>query len=107
MFLQCKPSLLRWNLGSNLACASLLSSAVSSCHNRVYQSLANLIRWSDQVMLEGVNLDDKETVTVTVVIKAVLDGVKVGSGRGPLQKWCFSQVLQMKIKFEIHWNPIG
>ncbi|MGH0123386.1 UNVERIFIED_CONTAM: hypothetical protein FKN15_021890 [Acipenser sinensis] len=53
------------------------SSAVSSCHNRVYQSLANLIRWSDQVMLEGVNLDDKETVvTVTVVIKAVLDGVK-------------------------------
>ncbi|KAI1904750.1 hypothetical protein AGOR_G00008910 [Albula goreensis] len=53
------------------------SSAVSSCHNRVYQSLANLIRWSDQVMLEGVNLEDKETiVTVTTVIKAVLDGVK-------------------------------
>ncbi|XP_041098843.1 rap guanine nucleotide exchange factor 1 isoform X16 [Polyodon spathula] len=53
------------------------SSAVSSCHNRVYQSLANLIRWSDQVMLEGVNLDDKETVhAVTAVIKAVLDGVK-------------------------------
>lgn len=54
------------------------SSAVSSCHNRVYQSLANLIRWADQVMLEGIDLDDKETVaTVTVVIKAVLDGVKV------------------------------
>lgn len=54
------------------------SSAVSSCHNRVYQSLANLIRWSDQVMLEGIDLDDKETVaTVTAVIKAVLDGVKV------------------------------
>uniref|UniRef100_A0A671PXJ8 Rap guanine nucleotide exchange factor 1-like n=1 Tax=Sinocyclocheilus anshuiensis TaxID=1608454 RepID=A0A671PXJ8_9TELE len=53
------------------------SSAVSSCHNRVYQSLANLIRWSDQVMLEGIDLDDKETVaTVTTVIKAVLDGVK-------------------------------
>ncbi|TSK72036.1 Rap guanine nucleotide exchange factor 1 [Bagarius yarrelli] len=53
------------------------SSAVSSCHNRVYQSLANLIRWSDQVMLEGIDLDDKETVaTVTAVIKAVLDGVK-------------------------------
>ncbi|XP_029108722.1 rap guanine nucleotide exchange factor 1b isoform X11 [Scleropages formosus] len=53
------------------------SSAVSSCLNRVYQSLANLIRWSDQVMLEGVNLEDKETiVTVTAVIKAVLDGVK-------------------------------
>uniref|UniRef100_A0A674BPJ7 CRK SH3-binding GNRP n=1 Tax=Salmo trutta TaxID=8032 RepID=A0A674BPJ7_SALTR len=54
------------------------SSGVSSCLNRVYQSLGNLIRWSDQVMLEGVNLDDKETiVTVTTVIKAVLDGVKV------------------------------
>ncbi|XP_041718265.2 rap guanine nucleotide exchange factor 1 isoform X4 [Coregonus clupeaformis] len=53
------------------------SSAVSSCLNRVYQSLGNLIRWSDQVMLEGVNLEDKETiVTVTIVIKAVLDGVK-------------------------------
>ncbi|KAJ8261384.1 hypothetical protein COCON_G00171070 [Conger conger] len=53
------------------------SSAVSSCHNRVYQSLANLIRWSDQVMLEGVNLEDKETIlAVTTVIKAVLDGVK-------------------------------
>ncbi|XP_072517768.1 rap guanine nucleotide exchange factor 1b isoform X6 [Salminus brasiliensis] len=53
------------------------SSAVASCHNRVYQSLANLIRWSDQVMLEGIDLDDKDTVTtVTAVIKAVLDGVK-------------------------------
>ncbi|XP_052393182.1 rap guanine nucleotide exchange factor 1b isoform X4 [Carassius gibelio] len=53
------------------------SSAVSSCHNCVYQSLANLIRWSDQVMLEGIDLDDKDTVTtVTTVIKAVLDGVK-------------------------------
>uniref|UniRef100_A0AAR2JWT4 CRK SH3-binding GNRP n=1 Tax=Pygocentrus nattereri TaxID=42514 RepID=A0AAR2JWT4_PYGNA len=53
------------------------SSAIASCHNRVYQSLANLIRWSDQVMLEGIDLDDKDTVTtVTTVIKAVLDGVK-------------------------------
>ncbi|KAA0719717.1 Rap guanine nucleotide exchange factor 1 CRK SH3-binding GNRP [Triplophysa tibetana] len=53
------------------------SSALSSCHNRVYQSLANLIRWSDQVMLDGFDLDDKDTVTtVTTVIKAVLDGVK-------------------------------
>ncbi|XP_016430230.1 rap guanine nucleotide exchange factor 1-like [Sinocyclocheilus rhinocerous] len=53
------------------------SSRVSSCLSRLYQSLANLIRWSDQVMLEGVNLEDKETVaTVTTVIKAVLDGVK-------------------------------
>uniref|UniRef100_A0A673LGF0 CRK SH3-binding GNRP n=1 Tax=Sinocyclocheilus rhinocerous TaxID=307959 RepID=A0A673LGF0_9TELE len=50
---------------------------VASCLSRLYQSLANLIRWSDQVMLEGLNLEDKETVTtVTTVIKAVLDGVK-------------------------------
>ncbi|XP_056115699.1 rap guanine nucleotide exchange factor 1 isoform X2 [Rhinichthys klamathensis goyatoka] len=56
---------------------TLSSSRVSSCLNRLYQSLANLIRWSDQVMLEGVNLEDKEIVaTVTTVIKAVLDGVK-------------------------------
>ncbi|XP_048098912.1 rap guanine nucleotide exchange factor 1 isoform X4 [Alosa alosa] len=55
------------------------SSAVSSCLNRVYQSLGNLIHWSDQVMLgdEDINLDDKETiVSVTTVIRAVLDGVK-------------------------------
>ncbi|XP_054996157.1 rap guanine nucleotide exchange factor 1 isoform X4 [Sorex araneus] len=53
------------------------SSALSSCYSRVYQSLANLIRWSDQVMLEGVDSDDKDMVTsVKGVIKAVLDGVK-------------------------------
>ncbi|KFO31942.1 Rap guanine nucleotide exchange factor 1 [Fukomys damarensis] len=53
------------------------SSALSSCYSRVYQSLANLIRWSDQVMLEGVSSEDKEMVTtVKGVIKAVLDGVK-------------------------------
>ncbi|XP_074546196.1 rap guanine nucleotide exchange factor 1b isoform X4 [Halichoeres trimaculatus] len=53
------------------------SSALSSCHNRVYQSLANLIRWADQVMLDGIDLEDKENVaSVTIVIKAVLDGVK-------------------------------
>lgn len=47
----------------------------------MYQSLANLIRWSDQVMLEGVNSEDKEVVTaVKGVIKAVLDGVKVRAG---------------------------
>ncbi|XP_055964822.1 rap guanine nucleotide exchange factor 1 isoform X4 [Sorex fumeus] len=53
------------------------SSALTSCYSRVYQSLANLIRWSDQVMLEGVDSDDKDMVTsVKGVIKAVLDGVK-------------------------------
>ncbi|XP_060788322.1 rap guanine nucleotide exchange factor 1 [Neoarius graeffei] len=55
----------------------LKSSSVSSCLSRVYQSLANLIRWSDQVMLEGVDLEEKDTVAnVTSIIKAVLDGVK-------------------------------
>ncbi|KAM6431453.1 rap guanine nucleotide exchange factor 1 isoform 4-T4 [Liasis olivaceus] len=53
------------------------SSAITSCYSRVYQSLGNLIRWSDQVMLEGINAEDKEVVnTVKGVIKAVLDGVK-------------------------------
>ncbi|XP_039178885.1 rap guanine nucleotide exchange factor 1 isoform X4 [Crotalus tigris] len=53
------------------------SSAITSCYSRVYQSLGNLIRWSDQVMLEGINSEDKEVVnTVRGVIKAVLDGVK-------------------------------
>lgn len=48
----------------------------------MYQSLANLIRWSDQVMLDGIDLEDKDNVVaVTTVIKAVLDGVKV-RGRG-------------------------
>ena len=43
------------------------------------------IRWSDQVMLEGVNSEDKEMLTaVRGVIKAVLDGVKVRAGPGGL-----------------------
>ncbi|XP_043576286.1 rap guanine nucleotide exchange factor 1-like isoform X1 [Chiloscyllium plagiosum] len=50
------------------------SSAITSCLNQVYQSLANLIRWSDQVILKGVNLEDKERVMA--MIKAVLDGIK-------------------------------
>lgn len=62
-------------------CLPFNSSALSSCHNRVYQSLANLIRWADQVMLDGIDLEDKENVaSVTSVIKAVLDGVKVSRG---------------------------
>uniref|UniRef100_A0A3B3ZLX1 CRK SH3-binding GNRP n=1 Tax=Periophthalmus magnuspinnatus TaxID=409849 RepID=A0A3B3ZLX1_9GOBI len=57
--------------------ARIQHTALSSCHNRVYQSLANLIRWADQVMLDGIDLEDKENVAaVTSVIKAVLDGVK-------------------------------
>lgn len=57
---------------------SVPSSRVSSCLSELYQSLANLIGWSDKVMLKGVNLEDKETITsATNMIKAVLDGVKV------------------------------
>uniref|UniRef100_A0AAY4AE88 CRK SH3-binding GNRP n=1 Tax=Denticeps clupeoides TaxID=299321 RepID=A0AAY4AE88_9TELE len=62
---------------ANIDARTQHSSALLSCHNRVYQSLANLIRWADDVMVDGVDLNDKETVvTVTTVIKAVLDGVK-------------------------------
>lgn len=40
--------------------------------------MAQLIRWVDQVMLQDVARDDKEsTASVTTVIRAVLDGVKV------------------------------
>ncbi|XP_046904723.1 rap guanine nucleotide exchange factor 1 [Hypomesus transpacificus] len=49
--------------------------AVSCLLGPVYQSLADLIHWSDQVLLNGANQDDKDS-TVTTVIKAVLDGVK-------------------------------
>lgn len=60
----------------------------------MYQSLGNLIRWSDQVMLEGVNLEDKETiVTVTTVIKAVLDGVKVKLANQTNMKYETSQMI--------------
>lgn len=76
------------------------SSALSSCHSRVYQSLANLIRWADQVMLDGIDLDDKENVaSVTNVIKAVLDGVKVWAlcwkWCGSVLKWSFQRRLRL------------
>lgn len=45
-------------------------------------------------MLEGVNLDDKETiVTVTTVIKAVLDGVKVKLANQTNMKYETSQMI--------------
>ncbi|XP_022622247.1 rap guanine nucleotide exchange factor 1-like isoform X2 [Seriola dumerili] len=54
------------------------SKTVSTCLTRLYLSLAQLIRWADQVMLQGVAHDDKEpTASVTTVIRAVLDGVKL------------------------------
>ncbi|XP_078605598.1 rap guanine nucleotide exchange factor 1-like isoform X4 [Branchiostoma floridae x Branchiostoma japonicum] len=50
------------------------SSVIMSCHNQVYQSLANLIRWSDQVLLEEGEISNKEAANE--VIHAVVDGVK-------------------------------
>ncbi|XP_041793519.1 rap guanine nucleotide exchange factor 1-like isoform X2 [Chelmon rostratus] len=53
------------------------SKTVSSCLTRLYHSVAQLIRWADQVVLQGVVPDNKEsTASVTAVIRAVLDGVK-------------------------------
>ncbi|XP_056232185.1 rap guanine nucleotide exchange factor 1-like isoform X2 [Seriola aureovittata] len=53
------------------------SKTISACLNRLYRSLAQLIQWADRVMLQGVAHDDKEsTVSVTTVMRAVLDGVK-------------------------------
>ncbi|XP_029985671.1 rap guanine nucleotide exchange factor 1-like isoform X2 [Sphaeramia orbicularis] len=53
------------------------SRTVSSCLRRLYESLAQLIGWADQVMLQGVTCGNKETVTsVTTVIRAVLDRAK-------------------------------
>ncbi|KAF1389840.1 hypothetical protein PFLUV_G00077730 [Perca fluviatilis] len=53
------------------------SKTVSSCLTRLYRSLAQLIRWVDQVMLQGVAHGNKEfTASVTTVIRAVLDSVK-------------------------------
>lgn len=53
------------------------SKTVSACLTRLYRSLAQLIRWADQVMLQGVSHSDEEsTESVTAMIRAVLDGVK-------------------------------
>ncbi|KAF7651462.1 hypothetical protein LDENG_00110770 [Lucifuga dentata] len=53
------------------------SKSVSSCLARLYRSLAQLIRWADQVMLQGVAPDNKKaTTSITTVIRAMLGGVK-------------------------------
>ncbi|XP_035496599.1 rap guanine nucleotide exchange factor 1 isoform X2 [Scophthalmus maximus] len=49
------------------------SETISACLTRLYLSVARLIRWADRIILH----DDKESaVSVTTVIRAVLDGVK-------------------------------
>ncbi|XP_060894170.1 rap guanine nucleotide exchange factor 1-like [Labrus mixtus] len=53
------------------------SRTISSCLTRLYQSVAQLIRWVDKVMLQGVAHDTKESkASVCLAIRAVLDGVK-------------------------------
>lgn len=69
----------------------LCSVAVSSCLTRLYCSVAELIRWADQVILQGVAHDNKESAaSVTTLIRAVLDGIKViepGHCWGPTDSW--------------------
>ncbi|XP_055368005.1 rap guanine nucleotide exchange factor 1 [Betta splendens] len=53
------------------------SKTISTCPARLYQSLAQLIRWTDQVVMQGVTHNNKESkASVTTVIRSVLDGVK-------------------------------
>ncbi|KAM8886389.1 rap guanine nucleotide exchange factor 1-like isoform 2-T2 [Spinachia spinachia] len=53
------------------------SKTVTCCLTRLYLSLAQLIRWADQVMLRGIDHDNQDSAaSVTLVIRAVLDGVK-------------------------------
>lgn len=53
--------------------------AHSSCLSRLCRSVTQLIRWADQVILQGVvhHTEEEATPSVTTVIRAVLDGVKV------------------------------
>ncbi|XP_074527406.1 rap guanine nucleotide exchange factor 1-like [Halichoeres trimaculatus] len=52
------------------------SKTISSCLTRLYQSVAQLIRWTDQVMLQSVAQDKDSKAKATEAIKRVLDGVK-------------------------------
>ncbi|KAL7980946.1 hypothetical protein Chor_002100, partial [Crotalus horridus] len=60
------------------------SSAITSCYSRVYQSLGNLIRWSDQVMLEGINSEDKEVVN-TELVKLTIEKQEHPSPTSPVK----------------------
>jgi Rap guanine nucleotide exchange factor 1 len=53
----------------------LYSSLVISATNQVYQSLANLIRWSDTVLLRSDKSLDKESVGE--IAKSVYEAVHV------------------------------
>lgn len=54
------------------------STVLMSTYNHVYQCLANLIRWSDMILLHGENsLNKQESM---VLIQQVQDGVNVSIG---------------------------
>ena len=44
-------------------CISIFSSLIISATNQVYQSLANLIRWSDAIMLMNNNHNNHNNIT--------------------------------------------
>lgn len=51
------------------------SSLMLSASNQVYQTLANLIRWSDNILLYGEKSAEKDDVKE--IVQAVRDAVKV------------------------------
>jgi len=79
------PLLLRSNTTTCNLCPPVLhvvsSKTVTSCLSGLYSSLAQLVHWADQLMLQGIVQEEKDAIaTVAVVTRAVLDGVKVKCG---------------------------
>ncbi|XP_035514874.1 rap guanine nucleotide exchange factor 1-like, partial [Morone saxatilis] len=90
------------------------SKTVSSCLTRLYQSVAQLIRWADQVMLQGVAPDNKEsTASVPMMIRAVLDGVKElvrfaaerQDGPAPVSPVQSQPTVQTADRTSVCWSP--
>ena len=46
-----------------------------AAQNQVYQNLANLVRWADSLLLQGVGLMNKENADVT--IKSLIESIEV------------------------------
>lgn len=67
----CKSS----EVEAKLPCSSTLSSAVSSVISGVHQSLAELVRWSDQRLLY--EDDTHNTQTIQEVVQVVKEAVQV------------------------------
>ena len=62
------------NASSPIVCVGLDSSALSSRHSQVYQSLANLIHWADKIVLYGQSVMDKSQGNE--VTSAVQNGIR-------------------------------